>query len=127
MKWSNDELESTVLFTASPSVCVSSSDTTLTVENVSEVMAKVGNGVRVASWLGVPDFKQQEISQRSSTERERCLALGEYWVNTAPDASWEKLTGVLYQWGEKRAVSVSKQYLQQGICELSCLLLELVV
>ena len=106
----------------SPSVCVSPSDTTLTVENVSEVMAKVGNGVRVASWLGVPDFKQQEISQQSSTERERCLALGEYWVNTTPDASWEKLTRVLYQWREKRALSVTKQYLQQGICELSCLL-----
>ena len=66
--------------------------------------------------LGVPDSKREEISQQSSTEREKCLALGDYWVNTDPDASWERLARVLYQWGEQRAVAVVKQYLQQGMC-----------
>ena len=85
-------------------------------KNVREVMAKVGHWVNVGSWLGVPVSKRQEIKQQSSTERERSLALGDYWVNTAPEASWERLAGVLYQWGEGRALAATKQYLQHGMC-----------
>ena len=70
----------------------------------------------VGSSLGVPRSKRQEISQQSSTEREKSLALGDYWVNTDPHASWEKLAWALYQWGEERALAVMKQYLQQGMC-----------
>ena len=99
---------------SSPSACVSPSDPTLTVENVKEVMAEVvGNWVRVVGWLGVPPSKQQEISQQLSTEKERFFALVDYWVNTDPDASWEKFARVLYQKGEERALAVTKQYLQQ--------------
>ena len=101
---------------SSPSACVSPSDPTLTVENVREVMAKVGNWWGVWRWLDVPDSKIQEIDQQSSTEREKSLALGEYWVNTAPGASWESLARVLYQWREERALAMMKQYLQQGMC-----------
>ena len=103
----------TVLFIVLP---FSLSDPTLTVENVREVMAKVGNWVEVGGELGVPVSKRQEINQQSSTEREKCLALGDYWVNTDPEASWEKLAMVLYQEGEGRALAVTKQYLQQGMC-----------
>ena len=84
-------------------------------ENVREVMAEVGNLVEVGIWL-VPNSKLQEIFQQSFTEREMCLALGDYWVNTDPEASWEKLARVLYQLGEERALAVTKQYLQQGEC-----------
>ena len=67
--------------------------------------------------LGVPPSKLLQISQQSSTEREKSLALGDYWVNTDPDVSWEKLATVLYKEGEERAVAVMKQYLQQqGMC-----------
>ena len=82
-------------------------------ENVREVMAEVGNWVMVGDWLGVPRSKRQEIIQQSSTEREKSLALGDYWVNTHPEASWEKLATALYQVGEEKAVAVTKQYLQQ--------------
>ena len=85
-------------------------------ENVREVMAEVGNWIGVGSGLGVPDSKREEIRQQSSPKREKCLTLGDYWVNTAPDASWEKLAMLLYQWGEERAVAVTKQYLQEGMC-----------
>ena len=98
-----------------PSACVSPSDPTLTVENVREVMAEVTDWWRVGIDL-VPHSKVQEIHQQSSTEREKSLALGDYWVNTDPDVSWEKLARVLYQEGEERAVAVTKQYLQQGMC-----------
>ena len=102
---------------SSPSACVSPSDPTLTVENVREVMAEVGNWGKVGRRL-VPYSKQQEISQQSSTEREKSLALGDYWVNTDPDPSWEELARLLYQEGEERALAVTKQYLQQrqGMC-----------
>ena len=86
-------------------------------ENVREVMAEVvGDWFNVGIWLGVPLSKQEEISQQSSTEREKSLALGDYWVNTAPDPSWEKLVRVLYGKGEERALGVVKQYFQQGMC-----------
>ena len=85
-------------------------------ENVREVMAEVGNWERLGRWLGVPVSKRQEIKQQSSTEREKCLALGDYWVNIDPEASWERLSMVLYQVGEERALAVMKQYLQQGMC-----------
>ena len=86
-------------------------------ENVREVMAEVvGDWELVGIWLGVPDSKQQEIRQQSSTEREMSLALGDYWVNTDPDRSWEKLARALYRGREQRALGVMKQYLQQGMC-----------
>ena len=85
-------------------------------ENVREVMAEVGNWERVGNWLDVPVSKLQEIIQQSSTAREKSLALGDYWVNTDPEASWEKLAKVLYRWREERALAVMKQYLQQGMC-----------
>ena len=70
----------------------------------------------VGSILGVPYSKEQEITQQSSTEREKSLALENYWVNTDPEASWEKLAWGLYRWGEERALAVTKRYLQQGMC-----------
>ena len=103
---------------SSPSACVSPSDPTLTVENVREVMAEVGKWEEVWRSLGVPYSKQKEIKQQSPTEMERSLALGDYWVNTDPNASWERLARVLYWRREERALAVMKQYLQQqqGMC-----------
>ena len=85
-------------------------------KNVREVMAEVGEWWKVGRWLDVPTSKRQEIKQQSSTEREKSLALGDYWVNTDPDASWGKLARALYLEGEERALAVTKQYLQQGEC-----------
>ena len=94
-------------------------------ENVREVMAEVMDWRGVRSWLDVPESKLEEISQQSSTEREKSLALVDYWVNTDPDASWEQLAMVLYLKGEEKAAAVMKQYLPQGMCVLSCLLWKL--
>ena len=84
-------------------------------ENVREVMAEVVDWEDVGISLGVPFSKLVEIRQQSSTEWERSLALGDYWVNTDPGASWETLARVLYHKGEERAVAVTRQYLQQGM------------
>ena len=99
----------------SPSACVSPSEFTLTVEKVMEVMGevKVGKWVEVGSRLGVPTLS--EILVQSSTEREKSRAVGEYWVQYVPDASWERLATALYMNGEERAAVMAKQYLPKGI------------
>ena len=99
---------------SSPSVCVS--DPTLTVENVMEVMGEVGDWERVGSELGVPDSKQQEINQLSTSEREKSQSLGRYWTTNAPGASWERLGNALYKEGEETAAAMVKQYLPKGMC-----------
>ena len=79
----------------------------------------------VGGYLGVPFSKLEKTSELSSTEREKCLALGDYWVNTVPNSSWERLAWGLYKCREEKAAVVAKQYLQQGMCVLSCLLWKL--
>ena len=76
-------------------------------------MAEVTNSK--SFYFDVPDSKRQEINQQLSTERERSIALGEYWVNTVPGASWERFAWPLYWSREERAVAVAKKYLQQGL------------
>ena len=111
---------------SSPSACVSPSDPTLTVEKAAEVMGEVedwegvakGEGI-LRSGLGVLNSKLQEIKRQSSSEREKRRLLGEYWINTDPDASWEKLAVALYEDGEERAAAMTKQYLPKGVW-ISC-------
>ena len=99
---------------SSPSACVSPSDPTLTVENVKEVMGEVGDWERVGYELHIPDSKQQEINQLSTSDREKSRSLGRYWVTTAPGASWERLGNALYKCGEETALAMVKQYLPKG-------------
>ena len=101
---------------SSPSACVSPSDPTLTVENVTEVMGEVGDWERVGNQLGVPHSKRQEIKQQSTSDRENSQSLVRYWVTTAPGASWERLGYALYQEGEETAAAMVKQYLPKGTC-----------
>ena len=107
---------------SSPSACVSPSDPTLTVENVTEVMGEVGDWEGVArgsflySGLRIPPSKLQEIKQQSYTKRDRSHLAGEYWVNTGPNAPWRTLADVLYQEGEDSALMMVKQYLPKGMC-----------
>ena len=96
---------------SSSSTCVSPSDSTLTVDSVLEVMGKVQGWKQVGRALEVPDSKRDEIKDQSSTEIEKSHRVGQYWVNTHPDPSWEELGRVLYQWGEETAAMMVKQYL----------------
>ena len=90
------------------------SDPTLTVNKVIEVMGQVGDWKKLGSMLGVPESNlTAEIKHQCSIEEESCK-LGEHWVNTDPDASWEKLAWALYKNGEERAMAMAKQYLPKG-------------
>ena len=93
---------------------LSPSDPTLNTENVMEVMEKVVNWVEIGRGLGIPHSKRLEIKNQSSTEKEKSCITGEYWINTDPDASWEKLTWELYDKGEKKAAAMAKQFLPKG-------------
>ena len=90
-------------------------------ENVAEVMGEVGDWEGVARGdgfrhgLDVPNSKLQETKQQSSSERDKSRTVGEYWVNTDPNASWIKLARVLYEAGEERAAAMAKQYLPKGM------------
>ena len=98
--------------------CVSPSDPTLTVEKVVEVMGEVRDWKGVGCWHNIPNSKLAEIKQQPCTEAEKSRALGAYWVNTDPHASWEKLAWGLYRNGEEKAAEMAKQYLPKGICTL---------
>jgi len=119
-----------------PLLLVSLSDPTLTVKNVTEVM-EVLNWKRVArghtryhssphnichtyisqsSGLRIPYSKLEEFQQQSSSERDSSHAIGEYWINTYPDASWEMLADALYTEEEERAAVMVKRYLPKGMC-----------
>ena len=89
---------------SSPSACVSPSDPTLTVENVTEVLGEVGVWERVGFQLLVPHSKLQEIKQLSASDREKSQSLGRYWVTNAPGASWERLGYALYEMGVPRLI-----------------------
>ena len=116
MDWNDHNIVYLLFSSLSPSACVSPSDPTLTVEKVTEVMGEVGRRERVWGLLNVPESKRAEIKQQSSTEGEKSRALSQYWVNCAPDASWEELANILYLRGEERAVVMAKQYLPKGTC-----------
>ena len=87
------------------------SDSTLTVDNVLEVMGKVQKWYWVGYDLQVPSSKRDEIEEQSSTETEKSHQVGRYWVNTHPDPSWEELGKALYRNGEETAAMMVKQYL----------------
>ena len=94
------------------SLCTSP-DSTLTVERVTGVLEKVKDSEEVGIWLDVPNSKMEEITETYSTEREQSCALGEYWVNTLWDVSWERLVDALYYCEEKTALKeVVGKYLQ---------------
>ena len=117
MDW-NDHNIVYLLFSSlsSPSACVSPSDPTLTVENVTEVMREVvGNRERVWELLCVPRSKQTELMQQSSTE-EKTHAVSQYWIKCIPHPSWMRLARELYFWEEERAAVMTKQYLPKGMC-----------
>ena len=112
-----------------PSACVSPSDPTLTVENVSKVMGKMRDwervarggsvypfGLRITRGLGIPYSKLQEIKQQFYTKRDRIRLAAEYWVNTDPRVSWLVLGRALWKERERTALAMVEQYLPKGMC-----------
>ena len=68
---------------------------------------------RVKIYLNVPEHMDEHLS-----EREKKHAMGNYYVHTHPDASWEHLTRMLYCAKEYSAVEKAKQHLPKGMWRL---------
>ena len=67
----------------------------------------------VRDWLDVPKRMLDHLS-----EREKKHAVGNYYLKTDPDASWEHLTLRLYVTEEYSAVEKAKQHLPKGMWRL---------
>ena len=68
---------------------------------------------KVRSWFGVPYHVVDHLS-----EREKKHAVGNYYLQTHPLASWEDLTEDLYHAEQFNAVEKAKQHLPKGMWRL---------
>ena len=77
-------------------------------------MDEIKNLDRVRSYLGVP----KHMVPDHLSEREKKHAVGNYYLQTHPRASWEDLTMRLYVAAEYSAVEKAKQHLPKGMWRL---------
>ena len=94
----------------------STSDTTLTTNNVSEVMELVSNWgpLQYATYTEpeiIPSDRFSAIEEKCSTKRETASECASYYVQCHPLASWTHLADRLYLYGEFTAVKRLKPYL----------------
>lgn len=89
------------------------SDTNLTKDSVTAVMEEVKEWQRVSFELLIPDhiLNQQDVSERGKKD-----VIGNYYLQTHPNASMEHLARELYLAGEYSAVEKAKRYLPRGVC-----------
>ena len=106
-------------------VLCSSTDTTLSEENVKKVFEVVrgdvypGGVVRgVGDSLGVPRAVYEKIQSRSQDMEQQWREVGHYWQTTCTSVSWMVLADRLYQWGENEALQRVMPYLNKtrGMC-----------
>ena len=92
-----------------------STDPTLTVEKVVEVMEKVKVDKRRQVWRRVLTWRWEstvdQLYSRHSTEKEKNLSCSDTYVNCRPEASWEHLTTLLYEEDEMIAVDQTRPFL----------------
>ena len=96
-----------------------STDPTLTVEKVTEVMEKVKVDKRRQVWDRVQTWRYglrraspvDQLYSSHSTEKEKNLSCSDTYVNCRPEASWEHLTTLLYEEDEMTAVDQARPFL----------------
>ena len=76
-------------------------------------MDEIKNLERVTAYLAVPAHMVDHLS-----EREKKHAVGNYYLQTHPDASWEHLVVRLYVTKQYSAVEKAKQHLPKGMWRL---------
>ena len=101
-------------------VLLFSTDPTLSLENISTVMATVpigevnsyNSGELGGSVLRVPLCKCVEIHHQSSTDAEERETLIRYYLNYLPYASWSHLAGRLYRTQHLEALSAARKFIK---------------
>ena len=97
-----------------------STDSTLSLENISTVTATVpigkvdsdDSGELGSSVLVVPDSKCVEIHRQSSTDAEERETLIRYYLSYSPYASWSHLAGRLYYGQHHEALSAARKFIK---------------
>ena len=89
-------------------------DPTLTVNDVTKVMDKIGDKWKVMRWLGMPESLWEEIERRYSTDSEESRACADYYVHVHPGAAWHHLTRTLHMMEEHTAARESKSFMSTG-------------
>ena len=89
---------------------VSASDHTLTLDRVAAIMDEIKDLQRVRLLLRVP---KHMVDHPSETEKKH--AVGNYYVQTHPRASWQDLTWRLYYAAQFNAVEKAKQHFPNGM------------
>ena len=94
------------------------SDSTLTVDGVTEVMELINDwgslyysSIIFCKIVVIPGCKCMEIQQRCSTKREIANECASYYVHCHPQPSWTRLASQLYGGGEYTALKKSKSFL----------------
>ena len=89
-----------------------STDPTLTVEKVTDVLEKVKVDKRRKVWGEVLTQKVvDQLYSSHSTEKEKTLSCSDTYVNCYPESSWEHLTTLLYEEDEMTAVDQARPFL----------------
>ena len=65
--------------------------------------------------LHVPAAIQERITRRHTTNKTQSYAAGEWWIQTYPSPSWDRLATALYHSGENKALDKMAQYLPKGV------------
>ena len=100
-------------------VLFSSTDTTLSEENVKKVFEVVRGVVYdVGDSLGVPHSVREKIQSTSQDVKQQWREVGHYWLTTCTSVSWMVLADTLYHYREKEALQRLMPYLNKtrGMC-----------
>ena len=100
---------------------ISSTDPTLTVDALVEVMEKLTSDKerRRKVWQGVLRWEyaipfsyiDEVYTQLNTSAREKTQALSDVYVNIRPESSWQHLVGTLYRRSELAATKQAKSFL----------------
>ena len=87
-------------------MCIRDSNVTIVLNTMS---------VEHIEWcLRVPQSVKSKIGEQSHSEEGRRNQLVNYWLRTSPYASWQWLSGWIYYYEEKSALSAVKTYVQRA-------------
>ena len=87
-------------------------DPTMTSDNISKVVASVGEE-KLRAVLNVPVSKIKKFQQQSSTTADYRQRLIEYFIKCSPWASWSDLAGWLYHYDQPKAVEAARAFITQ--------------
>ena len=88
-------------------------DPTLTLYNVTTVVAPVSNWTWLGECLDVPAAKCSEIGRKYPTDEKKKEAFMDYWLHCTPGVCWGKLAGALHYLGEKQSLQLVQRHLKK--------------